>query len=47
MEKVNAKLSTAVEDVTLEHCKKNEVPFPVVICLFPPNLTKLCPDPPP
>ncbi|KAK4492167.1 hypothetical protein RD792_002965 [Penstemon davidsonii] len=24
MEKVNAKLSTAVEDVTLEHCKKNE-----------------------
>lgn len=25
MEKVNAKLSTAVEDVTLEHCKKNEV----------------------
>ncbi|CAI9770667.1 unnamed protein product [Fraxinus pennsylvanica] len=25
MEKVNAKLSTAVEDVTLEHCKKNEI----------------------
>lgn len=25
MEKVNAKLSVAVEDVTLEHCKKNEV----------------------
>ena len=25
MEKVNAKLSAAVEEVTLEHCKKNEV----------------------
>lgn len=25
MEKINAKLSAAVEDVTLEHCKKNEV----------------------
>ncbi|KAL6578943.1 AUGMIN subunit 3 [Orobanche minor] len=25
MEKVNIKLSTAVEDVTLEHCKKNEI----------------------
>lgn len=25
MEKVNAKLSGAVEEVTLEHCKKNEV----------------------
>ncbi|XP_050206624.1 AUGMIN subunit 3 isoform X2 [Mercurialis annua] len=25
MEKINAKLSTAVEDVTLEHCKKNEI----------------------
>ncbi|KAK4419717.1 AUGMIN subunit [Sesamum alatum] len=25
MEKVNAKLSAAVEDVTLEHCKKNEI----------------------
>lgn len=25
MEKVNAKLSVAVEEVTLEHCKKNEV----------------------
>ncbi|GJS25428.1 augmin subunit 3, partial [Tanacetum coccineum] len=24
MEKVNAKLSAAVEEVTLEHCKKNE-----------------------
>lgn len=27
MEKVNAKLSVAVEEVTLEHCKKNEVTF--------------------
>lgn len=27
MEKVNAKLSAAVEEVTLEHCKKNEVIF--------------------
>ena len=25
MEKVNAKLSAAVEEVTMEHCKKNEV----------------------
>lgn len=25
MEKVNSKLSAAVEEVTLEHCKKNEV----------------------
>ncbi|XP_075491106.1 AUGMIN subunit 3 [Primulina tabacum] len=25
MAKVNAKLSTAVEDVTMEHCKKNEI----------------------
>lgn len=25
MEKINAKLSTAVEEVTLEHCKKNEI----------------------
>lgn len=25
MEKINAKLSAAVEEVTLEHCKKNEV----------------------
>jgi len=25
MEKINAKLSTAVEEVTLEHYKKNEV----------------------
>lgn len=25
MEKINAKLSSAVEEVTLEHCKKNEV----------------------
>ena len=25
MEKINAKLSVAVEEVTLEHCKKNEV----------------------
>ncbi|PON75106.1 HAUS augmin-like complex subunit [Parasponia andersonii] len=25
MEKINAKLSAAVEDVTLEHCKKNEI----------------------
>lgn len=25
MGKVNAKLSVAVEEVTLEHCKKNEV----------------------
>lgn len=25
MEKVNAKLSAAVEEVTQEHCKKNEV----------------------
>lgn len=27
MEKINAKLSAAVEEVTLEHCKKNEVIF--------------------
>ncbi|GKU88836.1 hypothetical protein SLEP1_g3053 [Rubroshorea leprosula] len=25
MEKINAKLSAAVEEVTLEHCKKNEI----------------------
>lgn len=25
MEKINAKLSAAVEEVTLEHCKKTEV----------------------
>lgn len=27
MEKINAKLSAAVEEVTLEHRKKNEVSF--------------------
>lgn len=32
MEKINANLSAAVEEVTLEHCKKNEV---IIICLFP------------
>lgn len=32
MEKMNAKLSAAVEEVTLEHCKKNEV---IIIHFFP------------
>lgn len=32
MEKINAKLSAAVEEVTLEHCKKNEV---IVVLIFP------------
>ena len=31
MEKINAKLSAAVEEVTLEHCKKNEV---INLCFF-------------
>ena len=32
MEKINAKLSAAVEEVTLEHCKKNEVILTNSVC---------------
>lgn len=34
MEKINAKLSAAVEDVTLEHCKKNEVSLETITILL-------------
>lgn len=34
MEKINAKLSAAVEEVTLEHRKKNEVKFFVCFTIF-------------
>lgn len=41
MEKVNAKLSVAVEEVTLEHCKKNEVTTPSLHLKLPVPLSFL------
>jgi len=43
MEKINAKLAAAVEEVTLEHCKKIEVMLILILISFEYRiLTILC-----
>jgi hypothetical protein len=39
MEKINTKLSLAVEDLTLEHVKKNEVTWLCCGCFLPTPLS--------